>query len=142
MKGSDSEDCDNTHRMGAKPSGRTEVSATAAMRVPAVTLSGAAQSCGYYPMPMAQSDARVGDRACESLLEGCGSSQPQPTTIMTKLVLKGSWNEVKGKLKQKYAQLTDDDLLFSEGKDDELLGRLQTKLGQTKEEVRKAIEEI
>ena len=61
---------------------------------------------------------------------------------MTKLVLKGSWNEVKGKLKQKYAQLTDDDLLFSEGKDDELLGRLQTKLGQTKEEVRKAIEEL
>ncbi len=61
---------------------------------------------------------------------------------MTKLVLKGSWNEVKGKLKQKYAQLTDDDLLFSEGKDDELLGRLQTKLGQTKEEVRKAIEEM
>jgi len=61
---------------------------------------------------------------------------------MTKLVLKGSWNEVKGKLKQKYAQLTDDDLLFSEGKDDELLGRLQTKLGQTKEEVRKAIEDL
>ena len=61
---------------------------------------------------------------------------------MTKLEFKGSWNEVKGKLKQKYAQLTDDDLLFSEGKDDELLGRLQTKLGQTKEEVRKAIAEL
>ena len=61
---------------------------------------------------------------------------------MTKLVFKGSWNEVKGRLKQKYAQLTDDDLLFSEGKDDELLGRLQTKLGQTKEEVRKAIADM
>ncbi|MDB6073241.1 MAG: CsbD family protein [Verrucomicrobiaceae bacterium] len=61
---------------------------------------------------------------------------------MTKLEFKGSWNETKGKLKQKYAELTDDDLLFSEGKDDELLGRLQTKLGQTKEEVRKAIAEL
>ena len=61
---------------------------------------------------------------------------------MTKLQFKGSWNEVKGKLKQKYAQLTDDDLLFSEGKDDELLGRLQAKLGQTKEEVRKAIADM
>ena len=61
---------------------------------------------------------------------------------MTKLEFKGSWNEVKGKLKQKYAQLTDDDLLFSEGKDDELLGRLQTKLGQTKEQLRKAISDL
>lgn len=47
----------------------------------------------------------------------------------TKLQLKGSWNEVKGKLKQKYADLTDDDLLYEEGKEDELLGRLQRKLG-------------
>ena len=42
-----------------------------------------------------------------------------------KLQMKGSWNEVKGKLKQKYGQLTDDDLAFAEGKEDELLGRLQ-----------------
>lgn len=55
---------------------------------------------------------------------------------MTKLEIKGSWNEVKGKLKQKYAHLTDDDLLFVEGKDDELVGRLQKSLGRTKEEVR------
>jgi uncharacterized protein YjbJ (UPF0337 family) len=59
---------------------------------------------------------------------------------MTNLQLKGSWNEVKGKLKQKYGQLTDDDLKFAEGKDDELLGRLQQKLGKTKEELRKEIE--
>jgi uncharacterized protein YjbJ (UPF0337 family) len=58
---------------------------------------------------------------------------------MTKLELKGSWNEVKGKLKQKYAELTDDDLTFAEGKDDELLGRLQKKLGRTKEEIRDEI---
>jgi uncharacterized protein YjbJ (UPF0337 family) len=59
---------------------------------------------------------------------------------MTKLQLKGSWNEVKGKLKQKYAQLTDDDLTFAAGKDDEFLGRLQQKLGKTQEDLRREIE--
>ena len=58
---------------------------------------------------------------------------------MTTLKFKGDWNEVKGKLKQKYAQLTDDDLLFSEGKDDELLGRLQQKVGESKEKLREFI---
>jgi uncharacterized protein YjbJ (UPF0337 family) len=61
---------------------------------------------------------------------------------MTKLQFKGGWNEVKGKLKQKYAQLTDDDLTFAEGKDDELLGRLQQKLGKTKEDVRRELEDL
>lgn len=59
---------------------------------------------------------------------------------MNKLEIKGNWNVVKGKLKQQYAQLTDDDLTFVEGKEDELLGRLQTRLGKTKEEVRSEIE--
>ena len=58
---------------------------------------------------------------------------------MTKLELKGNWNEVKGKLKQKYAQLTDDDLAFVDGKDDEMLGRLQKRLGRSKEDLRKEI---
>jgi len=58
---------------------------------------------------------------------------------MTKLEIKGSWNEVKGKLKQKYANLTDDDLMFAEGKEDEVLGRLQKKLGRTKEQIRDEI---
>ena len=49
-----------------------------------------------------------------------------------KLQMKGTWNEVKGKLKQKYGQLTDDDLTFAEGKEDELLGRLQKTTGQNK----------
>ncbi|MDB6005934.1 MAG: csbD [Prosthecobacter sp.] len=67
-------------------------------------------------------------------------NHPEPTlNIMTKLKFNGSWNEVKGKLKQKYAQLTDDDLLFAEGKDDEVLGRLQQKLGETKENLRDTI---
>ena len=61
---------------------------------------------------------------------------------MTKLQFKGGWNEVKGKLKQKYGQLTDDDLTFAEGKDDELLGRLQQKLGRTKDEIRKELEDM
>jgi uncharacterized protein YjbJ (UPF0337 family) len=66
-------------------------------------------------------------------------SSSDTSFAMTKLELKGSWNEIKGKLKQKYADLTDDDLTFSEGKDDELLGRLQQKLGRTKEEIRDEI---
>jgi uncharacterized protein YjbJ (UPF0337 family) len=61
---------------------------------------------------------------------------------MTKLEMKGSWNEIKGKLKQQYADLTDDDLLFEEGKEDELLGRLQRKTGQTKEEIRDTIAKL
>ncbi|HEY7002339.1 MAG TPA: CsbD family protein [Candidatus Udaeobacter sp.] len=61
---------------------------------------------------------------------------------MTKLQLKGSWKEAKGKLKQKYAQLTDNDLTFAEGKDDELLGRLQQRLGKSKEDLRREIEAL
>lgn len=63
-------------------------------------------------------------------------------TSMTKLEFKGNWNEIKGKLKQKYGQLTDDDLTFAEGKDDELLGRLQQRLGRTKEEIRRELESL
>lgn len=62
--------------------------------------------------------------------------------MATKLQLKGNWNEVKGKLKQKYGQLTDDDLSFSEGKEDELLGRLQRRLGRAKEDLRAEIERL
>jgi len=61
---------------------------------------------------------------------------------MTKFAIKGNWNELKGKLKQKYGQLTDDDLAFSEGKEDELLGRLQQRLGQSKEDIRGTIEKL
>lgn len=54
---------------------------------------------------------------------------------MDKLELKGSWNELKGKIKQKHADFTDDELEYEDGKDDELFGRLQQKLGKTKDEV-------
>lgn len=56
--------------------------------------------------------------------------------------LKGNWNEQKGKLKQKYANLTDDDLMFAEGKQDEMLGKLQIKLGKTKEELHTIISSL
>ena len=55
---------------------------------------------------------------------------------------KGNWNEAKGKLKQKFAMLTDNDLLLIEGKQDELIGRLQVNLGKTKEEISKIISEL
>ncbi len=53
--------------------------------------------------------------------------------------LMGNWNETKGKLKQKFAMLTDSDMLLVEGKQDEMIGRLQVKLGKTKEEIHKLI---
>jgi uncharacterized protein YjbJ (UPF0337 family) len=56
--------------------------------------------------------------------------------------IKGSWNEIKGKLKQKFAMLRDSDLLLVEGKQDEMLGRLQVRLGKTKEEIHKLISEL
>jgi uncharacterized protein YjbJ (UPF0337 family) len=53
--------------------------------------------------------------------------------------LKGTWKEQKGKLKEKFAALTDNDLLFAEGKKEEMIGRLQIKLGKTKAELDKII---
>lgn len=61
---------------------------------------------------------------------------------MDKLELKGSWNELKGKVKQAYGDLTDDDLIYEEGKEDELYGRLQTKTGKTRDEVVKWLRDL
>lgn len=58
---------------------------------------------------------------------------------MNKLNIKGNWNETKGKLKQQFSKLTDDDLMFVEGKEDELIGRIQKRLGKSKEEVREIL---
>ena len=58
---------------------------------------------------------------------------------MTKLEIKGDWNMIKGSLKQKWAKLTDDDLQYLEGQEDELLGRIQKRTGETREVVEKAI---
>lgn len=56
--------------------------------------------------------------------------------------IEANWNETKGKLKQQFAMLTDNDVLLVEGKKDEMLGRLQAKLGKTKEELHKLISEL
>jgi uncharacterized protein YjbJ (UPF0337 family) len=56
--------------------------------------------------------------------------------------LKGNWNEQKGRLKQKFALLTDNDLMFGVGKKDEMLGRLQIKLGKTKKQLFSIIEAL
>ena len=63
-------------------------------------------------------------------------------TKMNTNEIQGNWNETKGKLKQKFAILTDNDLLLVDGKKEELLGRLQLKLGKTKEELQKIIASI
>jgi uncharacterized protein YjbJ (UPF0337 family) len=52
--------------------------------------------------------------------------------------VQGTWNLAKGRLKQKFAQLTDDDLRFTEGKEDELIGLIQQRTGQTKEDIARA----
>jgi uncharacterized protein YjbJ (UPF0337 family) len=74
----------------------------------------------------------------------CGVEIPSQINIqkMNTTELKGSWNQTKGKLKQKFALLTDSDLLLVEGKQNEMLGRLQSKLGKTKEEIHKLISEL
>ena len=64
------------------------------------------------------------------------------TKIMNTTLLKGNWNVIKGKLRQKYADLTDDDLQYLEGKEEEMLGKLQKKLGKSREEVEDEISEL
>ena len=61
---------------------------------------------------------------------------------MDKLELKGNWNQLKGKIKQQHANLTDDDLEYEDGKDDELVGRIQEKLGKTRDEVIKWLKSL
>ena len=61
--------------------------------------------------------------------------------IMSTLTMKGTWNIAKGKLKQKFAQLTDDDLQFVEGKEDELIGRIQKRTGKVREEIKRVVDD-
>lgn len=56
--------------------------------------------------------------------------------------MKGNWNEIKGKLKQKYGELTEDELTYAEGQEDELLGKIQKKTGKSKEEVKSFIDSL
>ncbi|GAB3166207.1 CsbD family protein [Telluribacter humicola] len=52
---------------------------------------------------------------------------------------KGNWNEMKGKLKQKYGELTDDDLTYAEGKEDEMWGKIQQKVGKSKDQIHREL---
>lgn len=61
---------------------------------------------------------------------------------MDELRIEGNWNKIKGKLKEKYAVLTDNDLAYEEGKEDQLIGNLQDKLGKTKDEIKKMINDL
>ncbi len=61
---------------------------------------------------------------------------------MNSTEIKGNWNELKGKLKKKYAVLTDNDLMFEDGREDELYGKLQKKLGKTKSQLEKIFDEL
>jgi uncharacterized protein YjbJ (UPF0337 family) len=61
---------------------------------------------------------------------------------MDKLRIKGNWNEIKGKIKQQWGQLTDDDLQYQKGREDELLGRIQKRTGKTREEIIHFIENL
>jgi uncharacterized protein YjbJ (UPF0337 family) len=63
-------------------------------------------------------------------------------TTMNETTLKGGWNEMKGKIKQAYGDLTDDDLTYQEGKEDEMWGKVQQKTGKTKDEINKAIADL
>jgi uncharacterized protein YjbJ (UPF0337 family) len=56
--------------------------------------------------------------------------------------IKGNWNELKGKLKQSFAELTDDDLLYEEGQQDEMWGKIQKKIGKTKEQIKDLIDKV
>ena len=71
-----------------------------------------------------------------------GDGQQKQKNNMTTLEIKGDWNITKGKLKQKWAKLTDDDLQYAEGQQDELIGRIQKRTGETREAVEKAIKEL
>lgn len=81
-------------------------------------------------------------RLCISSNKTDNKNSRKETIIMNKLELKGNWNETKGKLKEKYAVLTDNDLAYKEGQEDQLVGHLQEKLGKTKKEVKDILRDI
>lgn len=61
---------------------------------------------------------------------------------MKKLSIKGNWNVLKGKLKQLFGSLTDNDLMYFKGKEEELIGKMQRRVGKTKQEVRDLISKL
>jgi uncharacterized protein YjbJ (UPF0337 family) len=91
-------------------------------------------------MPACKKDASV--QAREEARENREKINAAATDSPGTLKVKGDWNQLKGKLKQKFAQLTDDDVLYEKGKEDELYGRLQKRLGKTREEMDRILDEL
>jgi uncharacterized protein YjbJ (UPF0337 family) len=71
-----------------------------------------------------------------------GKPSARDLRIMNRLQISGTWKEIKAKLKERYANLTDDDLMFSDGKEKELLSQLQKRLGKSPEELRRIIRDL
>jgi len=89
-------------------------------------------------LPSARWDSAGGERAGHWK---CGGIAPARNNTMNTLQMKGNWNVIKGRLKQKFADLTDNDLRYEEGKEDELLGRLQQRTGKTKQEIENVLKD-
>jgi uncharacterized protein YjbJ (UPF0337 family) len=81
-------------------------------------------------------------KAREEVRETTEKAHDAATDSSGTLKIKGNWNEVKGKLKQKFGQLTDDDVMYEKGKEDELYGRLQKRLGKSREEVQRILDDM
>ncbi len=87
-------------------------------------------------------DKNSNTKAREEVRENTEKAREAATDSPAELKIKGNWNEVKGKLKQKFGQLTDDDVIYEKGKEDELYGRLQKRLGKSREEVNRILDEL
>ena len=94
---------------------------------------------GAAPVPPKSSAGRATTLA--ATLAAIQNDNQARKNIMTTIELKGDWNITKGKLKQKWAKLTDDDLQYVEGKRDEMLGRIQKRTGETREAIEKTIKD-
>jgi uncharacterized protein YjbJ (UPF0337 family) len=80
-------------------------------------------------------------RLLQNSLQRVPARKTNKSKPMSTLEMKGAWNIAKGKLKQKFAQLTDDDLQFVEGKEDELIGRIQKRTGQAQTDIKRVVDE-
>ncbi|WP_347159801.1 CsbD family protein [Pontibacter chitinilyticus] len=90
-----------------------------------------------------RSFSKVGEDMERTVKKWMDSLESSGTTDAgSSLVMRGSWDDVKGQLKKNYADLTDDDLTYAEGQEDELFGRLQRRLGKTKDEIVKLISDL
>ena len=105
----------------------------------ALALGSALVSCDKTPTEVhaeARAEAKSEVKAeVKEMKKEAADARESVSGSPTNLAWKGNWNEVKGRMKQRFANLTDDDLLYQEGKEDELLGRLQQRLGKTRAEI-------